>query len=141
MRYCFILLSVLILLSPANSFAEGYNYITAKELHKQINSTTQPSILDIQFEGAYKSGHFPAALATYAYPVKTEASRNAIDAKLKMLNKTGPVVIVSHRGGGGAMRAFDHLKSKGIDASRLFILKSGMKAWPYKELIEVTAQP
>jgi len=138
MRNRIIFICALLLLSSATSFAEGYNYVTAAELRDQMKSSVQLSILDIQFEGAYKAGHFANALATYAYPVKTDASRSLIDAQLSNLKPNGPVIIVSHRGGGGAMRALDYLKSKGLEASRLFILKRGMKDWPYPALVEVS---
>jgi hypothetical protein len=41
------------------------------------------------------------------------------------------------RGGSGAMRTVDHLKTKKISAERLFILQNGLQAWPYKAMLKV----
>ena len=139
MQRSFILLLILLLaLCGTHSLAEGYNYVTAGQLKEKIETAQPLSLLDIQYEGAYKNRHFKQAIATYAYPVKTDASRALIDAKLSSLNASGPIVIISRRGGGGAMRAAKHLQTKGIDAQRLLILKSGMQGWPYPNMIENT---
>lgn len=114
----------LFILSASPAWTLNYNYITAEQLHAKLTAQEQLSLLDIQYEGAYKAGHFPQATAIYTYPVKTAASAGQIDAKLAELQPEGPVIVLSHRGG-GAMRAFDHLKRKGIEETRLLILKMG----------------
>lgn len=127
------------LLNTSALMAANYTYITAKQLKDKITANEQLSLVDIQFEGAYKAGHFPDAITTYAYPVKTAESKAKIEAQLATFKDGNtPVIIISHRGGGGAMRAFDYLKEKGIDESRLFILKKGMQAWTDKDMLEVT---
>ena len=139
MQRSFILLLILLLaLCSTHSLAEGYNYVTAGQLKEKIETAQPLSLLDIQYEGAYKNRHFKQAIATYAYPVKTDASRALIDAKLSRLHASGSIIILSRRGGGGAMRAVQHLQAQGIDAERLFILKSGMQAWSYPNMVENT---
>ncbi len=135
-KLLFSLTALTLACSPA--WASGYNFITAEELHQKLTTQAQLTILDIQFEGAWKAGHFPESLATYAYPMKTDANKELIDAKLAELQKgPAPIVIVSTRGGSGAMRTVDHLKNKKIAAERLFILQNGLQAWPHKEMLKV----
>lgn len=129
---------MLLLLTTTPALAGNYTYIETEQLRDNLTAQKQLIILDIQFLGAYKAGHFADAIATYAYPLKTTENRAAIDAVLPELKKVAtPIVIVSHRGGGGAMRAFDYLKERGIDINRLSLLRKGMQAWPYKEFVEV----
>ena len=135
MKKILLLTTLLLTICSCGAWAEGYNYVTSTELRDLLQNNQVVSILDIQYEEAYKALHFPQAIATYAYPVKTAASRAQINAKLSGLQASGPVVITSRRGGGGAMRGFDHLKTKGIVAQRLFILRKGMQAWPYPDMV------
>ena len=127
------------LLNTSALMAANYTYITAEQLKDKITANEQLSLVDILFGGAYKAGHFPDAIATYAYPVKTAESKTMIGEQLVAFKDGNtPVIIISHRGGGGAMQAFDYFKEKGIDESRLFILKKGMQAWTNKDMLEVT---
>ncbi len=44
------------------------------------------------------------------------------------------VVIICPKGKGGALNAYDYLKSKGVPENRLFILEGGIDDWPYPDL-------
>jgi len=117
--------------------AEAYNYISASDLRAKLEGGEPPVLLDIQVEPEFNQHHIPGALATYAYPVKSEVERARLVALLPALQGDGaPVVIVCPRGGGGAKRAYDLLLDQGFDAERLLILEKGQEGWPYTELTE-----
>ena len=120
------------------SFAgTSYNYISAEEMKTKLTTGADVIIVDIQVEKEFKQHHLPGSIATYAYPVKNETERAAIDTAIAKFNETGaPVVIVCPRGKGGAKRTYDYMMSKNISADNLAILEKGMAGWPYKDLVE-----
>ena len=118
-----------------------YNYLTAEALKVKIESREALTLLDIQVEPEFGEHHIPGALATYAYPVKSDDERGRLDTLLPQLQANGdPVVIVCPRGAGGAKRAYDHLLVRGIAPERLVILEKGQEGWPYPELTEKIAK-
>lgn len=136
MRFCIFVLSLL-LMTANMSLAADYNYISAEEMKEKLTSEESVIIVDIQVEKEFKQHHLPGSIATYAYPVKSESERAAIDTAITKYNETGdPVVIVCPRGKGGAKRTYDYMVSKNIAADKLTILEKGMAGWPYKDLVE-----
>lgn len=130
------LLVISLLLISAPVWASGYQFISAEDLQKKLSAGEDVTLLDIQFEEAYRFQHLKGAVPTYAYPVKTDQSRKQLAQKVPELKQTSaPIVIVSTRGGSGAMRAFDLLQEQGIDAKRLYILQNGQQRWPYPDLL------
>lgn len=122
--------------APPAAADTTYNYITPSNLKTRILSGAPMTILDIQVEEEYFLHHIKGAVATYAYPVKSEEEKSRIDSVYSSLDGSfDPVVIVCPRGGGGAVRTFDYLVSKGFEADRLLILEKGQSGWPYPELI------
>lgn len=94
------------------------------------------TLIDIQVDKEFNQHHIRGAVATYAYPVKSEEDRAKLAAAIEELkNNETLAVIVCPRGGGGAKRAYDHLLESGIPKSRLAILTKGQAAWPYPELL------
>jgi thiosulfate/3-mercaptopyruvate sulfurtransferase len=115
----------------------SFRYITPDELKEKIQSGTPITVLDIQVEDEYEQHHIKGALATHAYPVKSEEDRGKLDAVYYDITANAdPIVIVCPRGGGGAKRAYEHLVSRGVDGERLLILEKGQGGWPYPELLE-----
>lgn len=93
------------------------------------------TIVDIQVPAEFKQHHFKGSVETGAYPVKSAADKQKLDAVMPKLSATqNDLVVICPRGGGGAKNTYDYLKEKGIDEKRIFILKEGMQGWPYKEL-------
>ncbi len=135
-RLVYWLLAVLFLFPVQGVFAESYQYMTAEQLKTSLENSQPVILLDIQVEEEFVQHHLPGALATYAYPVTSAEETGRIDATLETLSASEyPVVVVCPRGGGGAKRAYDHLKEKGITLSRLFILEGGQQKWPYAEWV------
>jgi rhodanese-related sulfurtransferase len=112
-----------------------YNYLTAEALKVKLESKEALTLLDIQVEQEYGEHHIPGAVATHAYPVKSDDERGRLDALLPQLQANADaIVIVCPRGAGGAKRAYDHLLGRGIAPERLVILEKGQERWPYPEL-------
>jgi len=113
-----------------------FNYYTADTLKESLASEKQMHLIDIQVEDEYSAHHIQSAVATYAYPVKSDEDKAKLDLILSELTADeNPIVIVCPRGGGGAERTFKHLQASGLDTSRLFILENGQEGWPHAELL------
>ncbi len=117
--------------------AGDYNYIAAKDMKSRIETGSEIIIVDIQIEKEFKEHHLPGSIATYAYPVKTEAERAQIDKAVQLFQESGKdVVIVCPRGEGGAKRCYDYMQKKNVPSEKIYILEKGIAGWPYKELFE-----
>jgi rhodanese-related sulfurtransferase len=96
-----------------------------------------PTILvDIQNKNAYQEHHFYNSIITYAYPARTELDTQSLVQALRMYEQTqNDVVIIGPRGGRACTRTHDFLVKRGIPAEKIFILKGGIRDWPYKEML------
>lgn len=130
-----ILVVALLLGCAFTAFAGEYNYVVQDQFRQWLEKGKDMTIVDIQVPAEFKQHHFKGAMETGAYPVKSAADRQKLDAALPTLKASrNDVVVICPRGGGGAKNTYDYLKDKGIDEKRIFILKEGMQGWPYKEL-------
>jgi rhodanese-related sulfurtransferase len=117
--------------------AGGYNYISAEEMKGRIEAKSELIIVDIQVAEEFAQHHLPGSVATYAYPVKTDAERAQIDIAVQEYKVSGkPVVIVCPRGKGGAKRCYDYMKEQNVPEEKLSILEKGIAGWPFIELLE-----
>lgn len=131
-----ILLSTFCLLSAVGAFAADINYISADDFKDIIENNTPVIIADIQKAKDFQKHQFYGSIETSAYPVKTETQQQLLDKVVEMFEKTGnQVVIVGPRGTSAAKRAFKYLLDQAVPAEKLFILKGGIKEWPYKDLL------
>ena len=127
-----IVLTVIGVLVASVVWGGDYRYVSAGDLLQKMEKNEKLVLLDIQVEKEFEQHHIDGAVATYAYPVKSEADRSRLDTVLAQLLKNDqPVVIVCPRGGGGAKRTYDYLKAGGVPESRMTILKGGQENWPY----------
>lgn len=116
---------------------KGYRYVSAAQLRNDLLARKPMHIVDIRVPEEFKEGHIPGSLATFAYPVKSEAEQAKLDAVLPVLRQdANPVIIVCPRGAGGAERTYQYLRQKGIAESRLYILEKGWEGWRYDDLTE-----
>ncbi len=130
----------LLLLCAGNVFAGGENFITAEDFKVILDGNKPAVIADIQKPKDFQKAHFYDAIETDAYPVKKDAEKEQLGKIVEMYQKTGnQVIIVGPRGGSGSKRAYQYLLEQGIPADKLFILKGGMRKWPYEELLIDTA--
>lgn len=132
-----VVVLIVLLAIPAASLAGGYSYMSADAVKEKIDAGERLVLIDIQVEEEYAAHHLPGALATYAYPVKSEGDREKLAAVLSMIRAgSDPVVIVCPRGGGGARRTYDFLREEGIAEARLNILEKGQQGWPHEKMTE-----
>jgi len=115
----------------------SFNYMTADKVREKIETGQKMIILDIQVAEEFNRHHLKGAVATYAYPVKSDEDRAKLGEMFSQISSNGdPVVIVCPRGKGGAKRAYKYLSSKGISEERLYILENGQFGWPYSWLLD-----
>ena len=127
---------LLLLLFAGYALAFGYNYISADQFKGDIEKGKSFIVVDIQVADEFARHHFKNSIETNAYPVKTEEEKQRIDPAVQRHQKTGhTVVVVCPRGGGGAKRCYDYMKSQGVSEEDLVILKGGVEKWPYREML------
>lgn len=133
----YFLAALLLIITSSPVYATNtYNLMEPEDL-KIIMDTKQPVILvDIQKKNAYKEHHFYGSIRTFAYPAKTDTDKDSLVQAVTMYNTNqNKVVIVGPRGGRASKRSYDFLVEKGIPVDNMFILKGGIKEWPYKEML------
>jgi rhodanese-related sulfurtransferase len=119
----------------------SYNYISPEETAKLIRETpSQVALVDIQVKEGFTKEHLKGALATYAYPVKTDAEKARLAELLPSFKAGQKIVIVCPRGGGGAKRAYDFYVEKGVSKEQLLILTKGQEGWPREKISDVLAK-
>ncbi len=132
----FSVITLLFLILVNSAFAADYNYISPEDMKQRISTDKSTIIVDIQVEEEFAQHHLPGSLATFAYPVKTDAERAKIDKAIQQYRNTQDmVVIICPRGKGGAKRCYDYMKANNVPDEKLYILEKGMSGWPYKEML------
>jgi molybdopterin synthase sulfurtransferase len=117
-------------------FAFAYNLMEPEDLKIRLDSSQTLILLDIQPENDYREHHFYGSLATFAYPVKTELETRNLEQAVSVYRETRlDIVIISPRGGRAAQRTHDFLIGSGVPEAQLFILKGGIRQWPYREML------
>ncbi len=138
-RFALLLLGSLLLCNGALAadVQPKYNYISASDLEARLLAKQPTTIIDIQIEQEFARHHIKGAVATYAFPVKSEEEKGKLNAVIESFKGNGdPVVIVCPRGAGGATRTYDYLLAQGIAAERLLILEKGQEGWACAPLTE-----
>ncbi len=115
--------------------ALAVNYVKPDIFKQGLAGKKQLVIVDIQTAENFGDHHFKGSIETNAFPVKSDEEKKRLDKTLpKIQSSKGEVVIVCPMGKGGALNAYDYLKSKGVPENRLFILEGGVHGWPYPDL-------
>ncbi len=134
MRKSLFLTLVVTFLMAGTAFA--YNTISADQVKGLIEQQEPVILVDIQPEKDFAEHHLVGSIETNAYPVKSVADKTKLDRTLPLIeDSTAPVVVVCPRGGGGAQKAYDYLKSQGVAEERLVILEGGIAGWPHDDLM------
>lgn len=119
------------------ALADNFNYVKADAFKQWLESGKSMVLVDIQAKNEFQLHHFKDSIETNAYPLDTEEQRKLLDPAVIAAKKAGTdVVVICPRGGGGAKKAYDYLKSQGIANEKLYILEGGVEKWPYKELLQ-----
>lgn len=118
-----------------------YNYISAEETAKLMREDASKLVLvDIQEKEDFEEEHLQGAIATYAYPVKTDEEKARLSALIPNIKDDQKVVIICPRGGGGADRAYDFFLKSGVKKENLVTLIDGQYGWPRDEISDVLVQ-
>jgi len=134
MRKSLFLALVLTFIMVGTAFA--YNTISADQVKSLIEQQKSVFLVDIQPENDFTKHHLVGSIETNAYPVKSDEDKARLDNIFPLIEgSTAPVVVVCPRGGGGAQRTYDYLKSQGIAEERLVILEGGITGWPFDDLM------
>ena len=129
-------LCFLCLLNVAAIF-EIYNHVEPEQFKQWLTAKKPMILVDIQDKPSFAAHHFPGSIETNAFPTETEIERKRIDPAVAAFKKSGQdVVVLCPRGGGGAKRTYDYLKSQGVPEKKLFILTGGVDKWPYRTMLE-----
>ncbi|MCH4888354.1 rhodanese-like domain-containing protein [Acidaminobacter sp. JC074] len=124
-----IVLVIFIGCQPEDAGLE-YKYYSQDKLKDTLDQESPLVILDIQVEEEFNAHHIDGAIATYAFPVKSDQDKAKLEEQLDMLEATeDDIVIVCPMGRIGAERTYQYLIEKGISAERLFILEDGQAGW------------
>jgi len=128
---CLALVSLFLI--PHAALAKNY---VKPDIFKQWLATDQSLVIvDVQPAKDFGDHHFRGSIETNAFPTKSDEERKRVDKALPRIQSSkGAVVIICPMGKGGAVNAYDYLKSKGVPESRLFILEGGINGWPYPNL-------
>jgi len=127
---------VMLFMLSIPSFVLAFNMMTAEELKVRLDTKEPTILLDIQKKNAYKEHHFYGSIRTYAYPAKTDSELESAVQAVRMHEQTGnAVVIVGPRGGRASQRTTDFLITRGVPEEKIFILKGGIKKWPYTKML------
>ena len=139
----FVLLTPFVLVSCGGKVKENpkSNSISAEETAELMRKDASKLVLDeIEEKPDFEEEHLKGALATYAYPVKTEDEKARLAALLPNITPEQKVIIICPRGGGGADRAYDFYLEKGVKKEQLFTLKGGQYEWPRDKIKDVLAK-
>ncbi len=134
-KLALIALSFICLLNIAAIF-EKFNYLEPDQFKQWLETDKPMIIVDIQDKAAFAAHHFPGSIETNAYPVKTDAEKKQIDLAVAAYKTSGnEMVVICPRGGGGAKRCYSYLKSQGVPADKLTILKGGVDKWSHRSML------
>lgn len=134
MKRSIFILTLALLMCAGNALA--YNIIGAEDLKSKLEAEQSIMLVDIQVADEFNQHHLVGAIATHAFPVKSESDKAKLDVVLSdLIASDSLAVVVCPRGKGGAKRTYDYLKAGGITEQRLRILEKGQQGWPYAELV------
>jgi rhodanese-related sulfurtransferase len=130
------LVTLAIALVSVSAWAGTYQYVSADDLKQKLEKHEDVLLLDIQVANEFAQHHLAGAIATYAYPVKSESDIAKLQTVLvQAIATVKPVIIICPRGAGGAKRTYDYLKNQGVSEARLLILEGGQQKWPFQQLL------
>ncbi|MBQ7092013.1 MAG: hypothetical protein IJN83_05090, partial [Clostridia bacterium] len=74
---------------------------------------------------------------TYSFPANTAELRENLDDEADALKENDlPIYVMCHGGKDGAFNSITHyVNEHKIDQSRFYIIKGGITAWPFKDML------
>jgi rhodanese-related sulfurtransferase len=125
-----------LLVAASSAIASDYKLMDPEDFKIRLDTKQPTIIVDIQKKNAYKEHHFYGSVRTFAYPARTDMDTESLVQAVRLFETTqNDVVIVGPRGGRASQRANDYLVTRGIPEEKIYILKGGIRKWPYKEML------
>ncbi len=115
-----------------------YQYIEPADLKAKLDAGEEMILLSVQTKENYReTGHLPNSIPTYAFPANTADLLENLDDEADALKEnTLPIYVMCHGGKDGAFNSITHYVNKHqIDQTRFFIIKGGITAWPFKDML------
>lgn len=116
----------------------NFQYIEPADLKAKIEAQEPMILLSVQTKENYReTGHLPNSIPTYAFPANTADLRENLDDEADALKENDlPIYVMCHGGKDGATNSITHYVNKHkIDQSRFYIIKGGITAWPFKDML------
>ena len=115
-----------------------YQYIEPADLKAKIEAQEPMILLSVQTKENYReTGHLPNSIPTYSFPANTAELRENLDDEVDALKENDlPIYVMCHGGKDGAFNSITHYVNKHkIDQTRFYIIKGGITAWPFKDML------
>ena len=90
----FVILIIALALAAPAAMAADYNFVETQEFKSWLENDRDMVIVDIQVPEEFTKSHFPGALETNAYPVKSDEERIRLDQTLEAINATTAAVVM-----------------------------------------------
>lgn len=115
-----------------------FQYIEPADLKAKMDAGEAMIQLSVQTKENYReTGHLPNSIATYAFPANTNDLLENLEDEVDALKENNlPIYVMCHGGKDGAFNSITYyVNEHKIDQSRFFIIKGGITAWPYKDML------
>ncbi len=115
-----------------------FQYIEPADLKAKMDAGEPMIQLSVQTKENYReTGHLPNSIPTYAFPANTdELLENLADEADALKESDLPIYVMCHGGKDGAFNSITYyVNEHNIDQSRFYIIKGGITAWPYKDML------
>jgi len=115
-----------------------YQYIEPADLKAKIEAAEPMILLSVQTKENYReTGHLPGSIPTYAFPANTDELLENLEDEVDALKENDlPIYVMCHGGKDGAFNSITYyVNEHKIDQSRFYIIKGGITAWPFKDML------
>ena len=115
-----------------------FQYIEPADLKAKMEAGEEMIQLSVQTKENYReTGHLPNSIPTYAFPANTADLLENLEDEADALKENDlPIYVMCHGGKDGAFNSITYyVNEHKIDQSRFFIIKGGITAWPYKDML------
>ena len=139
MKKLILTLALIMAVCALPAYAGSYNYASPEKVKEWISAGTPVSIVDIQVEEEFNAHHLTGSIATYSYPVKSDADKAKLDSAADKLKQTdSPVVVVCPREKGVPSAAMTTWEAGALQKTACSSLKRVWRAGLIKNLSKKT---
>ena len=135
-RIIALLLTCLFILTSCSGKLD-YKYLSAEEVKQNMENLSNIRLIDLQAKRDWERFHILTSIPTHASPLRSKADKKKLKGKLDDFKEeeSSIILIAKNDSNMEAERAYKFLLKEGFDQDRLYILKGGIEAWPFEELL------